>query len=1189
MAIDERLVELLLQWEELREQGQPVSAEELCRDCPELLDEARRRMRFLGALHETSIGQPASLQTHPGAETSAFRPGITVPGFEILGELGRGGMGVVYKARQQNLDRIVALKMILAGAHASPTQRARFRGEAEAAAQLQHPQIVQVHDVGEHNRCPYFSLEFIDGCCLRDNIADYRQPEMAAALIEQLARAVSYAHHRGIIHRDLKPANILLTKDGVAKITDFGLAKRLDDERERTHSGDVLGTPAYMSPEQAAGKTREIGTATDIYALGTILYELLAGRPPFLAATTWEIINQAITQEPTPPSLHCPGLPRDLETICLKCLQKSPAQRYVSALALADDLRRFLDGRPIEARPIGWAERTAKWARRRPAVAALIGVSAAALLALALGGWVASLELYHREQALAAQVQANRQALIRLNVANGKNLLDTENGPAALVWFARALSLEPDETQQALHRVRFASVLQDCPRLNQLWAHQVNITDVAFSPDGRWVLTASADCTAQVWDVGTGEPRFPMSLRHELSIYHAAFSADGRRIVTAAEDRTAKVWDADTGRLLATLRGHLGPVRDAQFSPDGNRVATGSDDKTARLWKSQTGEAIGEPWQHDGAITHVRFRPDGRQVLTASSDGSARLWSVDSGAGKLTLRLRHEGPVTDACFDAQGKQVATASADGTARLWDAGTGRPLGEPMRHLGPVVSVAFRPDCSQLATASLSSVQFWDAKTSKATGVVLRHFSMVNRVVYNAEGSRVATASDDKSALVWDANTGRPVTPLMMHIGSVEQICFSRDGQRLATADSLARVYDLSPDPTATPILKHDGSVWRASFSPDGSHVLTASGDRTGRVWEARTGKELAVLRGHTQAVFDAAYSPEGRHIATAGADGTARIWAGDSYRLMAILEGNGGPVKRVAFSARGAWLATAGTDAEARIWDVNSGTLRATLSGHTGEILDVQFGPDDGLVASAGSDGTARLWKAATGKPVGRPLAHDNRVPRLAFSPDGRWLATACYSGAVQVWDVASCEPIWNVGPRHAGPVLDVCFSGDGGRVLTCGEDNTARIWDATHGGPLSSVMQHHGTVVTARFSADGRRVATASADDTGRVWDAATGEPLTAPLRHQGWGRVTDIAFNSAGDRVVTASLDNAAQVWKLSALDWPADDLQQLAELLGGQRIGADAGSLVPLDAGELRVRWDSLRSRHPQAFGLSP
>jgi WD40 repeat protein/predicted Ser/Thr protein kinase len=1137
-----------------------------------------------------SLVSPQTLSGNEWGEPSGV---IAVPGYEILGELGRGGMGVVYKARQKSLDRVVALKMILAGAHAGPAERGRFRGEAEAAATLQHRNIVHVHEVGEHDRCPFFSLEYISGQSLQQVIPDYQEPARAAGLIEQLALAVSFAHQHGIVHRDLKPANILFTKDGTPKITDFGLAKRLDDEQERTRTGDILGTPAYMAPEQAAGMIRQIGPATDVYALGAILYELLTGRPPFQAATTWDVINQVIGQEPVPPSLRRKRIPRDLETICLKCLLKDSDKRYPTALALAEDLHRFLEGRPIQARPVGWLERSRMWVRRRPAVAALIGVSAAALLALSIGGWVATLQLYHREQALEAQVKANRQALIRLNVANGKNFLDGENDFAGLVWFARAMSLEEDDARQAMHRLRFAAVLLDCPRLTQLWFHRDNVTDVSFSPDGRWVLTASADRTARVWDLGTGQPRFASSLQHDSLVRRASFSPDGRRIVTASDDTLVKVWDAVTGRLIVTLRGHTGPVQDAHFSPDGACVVSDSEDKTARLWDANTGQPIGDPLLHEGAVLRAQFGPDGRQVLTASSDGSARIWKVDTASAVLTAQLKHDGPLTDACFDAQGKQVATASEDGTARLWDAVTGAPLCDPVRHVGPVLSVVFRPDGRQFATTNHSEVLFWDSKTGQSTGVGFRLYSVVNRVAFSADGNRVVTGSDDNYAMVWDVNTGRPLTPPLIHISSVHQVCFSPDGQRIATADYTARIYELNRGTPPVPILKHDGPILRASFSPDGDRVLTASQDRTARLWEARTGKEVAVLRGHTQAILDTAFSRDGRRIVTASADATARIWDAATQRLLVTLKGHTGPVRRVSFSAGGSRVVTASDDASARIWDAARGAQLAVLSPPSGhfhkEILDAQFSPDGGWVATASADGTVQLWDATSGKALRRVMAHGRRVPRLNFSPDGRRLATACVDGSAQLWDTATGEPILPTPLRHPGPVLDISFSPDGRRVLTCAEDNTARIWSAETGEQLVSAMRHHGSVSVARFSADGRLVATASANDMGRVWDATTGEPLTPPLRHQGWGRVTDIGFNSAGDRVVTASMDGTAQMWELFAHDWPAEDLEHLAELLGGHRIAADAASLVPLDVQGLRSRWEELRRRHPDALGSRP
>jgi tetratricopeptide (TPR) repeat protein len=397
---------LLLRWEDARERGECLSPEELCRDSPEHLPEVRRQVEALGAVYRMidvdlpapqSAPDPYATTTEdketPAPCAAALGGWPFVPGYELLGQLGRGGMGIVYKARQTRLKRLVALKMIL-GAHAFPDNLERFRTEAEAIARLQHPNIVQIYEVGEHDGRPFLSLEFVDGGSLDKKLAAAPQPPREAAqLVETLARALHAAHERGVVHRDLKPANVLITSDGTPKVTDFGLAKRLDDESSRTRSGLILGTPSYMAPEQAAGDTPAIGPVTDVYALGTILYETLTGRPPFRGATMWETLDQVRTQEPVPPSRLQPNVPRDLETITLKCLRKDAGRRYASAAELADDLRRFLDRKPIVARPVGTLERLHKWARRKPAAAGLV----AACCLLLLGG-VTGLVLYARYQ-----------------------------------------------------------------------------------------------------------------------------------------------------------------------------------------------------------------------------------------------------------------------------------------------------------------------------------------------------------------------------------------------------------------------------------------------------------------------------------------------------------------------------------------------------------------------------------------------------------------------------------------------------------------------------------------------------------------------------------------------------------------------------------------------------------------------
>jgi tetratricopeptide (TPR) repeat protein len=413
MSIDPRILDLLERWESLCDQGQPVTPEELCRDCPDLLDPLKRRIDDLLALSaklRTGRGNGASNALPWTDAGTAPETCPRVPGYEILGVLGRGGMGVVYKARHLPLDRLVALKMILAGAHAGADDVARFRTEAEAAARLQHPNVVQIHDIGEQDRLPYVSLEFIDGGSLAQQLAGTPLlPRRAADLVRTLAQAIHAAHERGIVHRDLKPGNVLVTADGTPKISDFGLAKKLDGTAGATVSGAVMGTPSYMGPEQARGELQRIGPAADVYALGAILYECLTGRPPFRGATSLDTVWQVLHQEPVAPRRLQPRVPPDLETICLKCLRKEPGQRYGSAAALAEDLGRFLDGAPIQARPVGLWERSLKWARRRPAKATLLGVAVGVLLSGVAGGfWYVGREHDRAEQERALRRQAEQ-------------------------------------------------------------------------------------------------------------------------------------------------------------------------------------------------------------------------------------------------------------------------------------------------------------------------------------------------------------------------------------------------------------------------------------------------------------------------------------------------------------------------------------------------------------------------------------------------------------------------------------------------------------------------------------------------------------------------------------------------------------------------------------------------------------
>ncbi len=441
--------------------------------------------------------------------------GPDIPGYDILGELGRGGMGVVYLARQSQLNRLCALKMILAGDHAGRESAIRFLTEAATVARLRHPNIVQIYHLGEQDHRPYLELEYVEGGSLAHRLDGTPwTPRPAARLVELLARAIDEAHQQAIIHRDLKPANVLLAVDGTPKITDFGLAKSLGVDSSLTQSGAIMGSPSYMAPEQAGGGAKTVGRSADIYALGAILYELLTGRPPFRAATVLETLDQVKNVEPVAPSRLVPGLPRDIETIALKCLQKDPARRYETAAVLAEDLRRFQDGQTIVARPVGSLERAGRWCLRNKALAAAIGTAAAALLIVAVMALLHAERQHHfaTEQARATReiagladrlnaslVESNRRLAIR-NFERGQTFLDKDQTGPGLLWMLESWQSAIDARDPAWQRAARANVsawLPRLPRIKAVFSHDAPVVGTASSPDGKLVVTGSEDHTAQ--------------------------------------------------------------------------------------------------------------------------------------------------------------------------------------------------------------------------------------------------------------------------------------------------------------------------------------------------------------------------------------------------------------------------------------------------------------------------------------------------------------------------------------------------------------------------------------------------------------------------------------------------------------------------------------------------------------------
>jgi WD40 repeat protein/serine/threonine protein kinase len=1078
-----------------------------------------------GDIGETLVppSDAAPLPDEPAAQRIA--------GYEILGELGRGGMGVVYKARQQGLDRVVALKMILHADHAGKEDRARFEREAKALAGLRHEGIVGVYEVGEHQGKPFFSLEYVEGGSLDKHLAGTPlPPRQAARLVQQLAQAMQAAHEAGIIHRDLKPANVLLavaaglqpadsaasqsagckpaaTAGWLPKITDFGLAKK-QDEGGLSVSGAVMGTPSYMAPEQAAGKGKQIDARTDIYALGALLYECLTGRPPFKAATAMDTLLQVLSAEPVTVRSLQPSVPADLETICLKCLQKDPARRYASARELCDDLGRFLRQEPVLARPVGRLERGWRWCRRNPVVASLLAgialvLASGATVSTVLGqvAWRKSREAQNKAEEAARETKRAQRETLRAQQAEEGQKKKAEEATREAKRARRAEAEERRQRQLAADRLYISRL-----SLAQSYWQERN---VAAAREKLYEAQEHRD----TWEHRylyilmnhRGQRTFP---GHTNTVHSVCFSPDGRRIASASWDQTVKVWDVATGQVQLTLEGHSSYVHSVCFSPDGKRLASASF-QAVKVWDAATGQQILSLIGHTGGVESVCFSPDGQRI-------------VSGGGG----------------FDAK-----TRRSWGEVKVWDARTGKEALSLKGHTGDVASVCFSPDGKRLASASRdTTVRVWDAATGQEQLTLKGHTFWVASVCFSPDGQRLASGSNDNTVKVWEAQTGQELLTLKGHTHRVWSVCFSPDGRRLASGseDGTVRMWEAATGQQAFELTGHTDQVFSVCFSPDGKRLASASDDKTVKVWNAATGQEALALKGHTSEVGSVAFSPDGKHLASASDDNTVKVWDAATGQPLLSLQGHTSGVYSVGFSPDGKRLVSASKDKTVKVWDAHTGRQILSLKGHAGYVTSVAYSPDGKRLASGGEDKTVRVWDAATGQEALSLKGHTDMVTSVCFSPDGKRLASASggevmKAGAVKVWNVVMGQQVLEL-KGHTGAIFSVCFSPDGKRIASGSGDKTVKLWDAATGQEALTLTGHTDPVARVCFSPDGQRLASAG-DRTVRVWDAATGQQVLSLKGHTDW--VRGVCFSSDGKRLASASDDKTVKVWDAAAgQDW---------------------------------------------------
>jgi WD40 repeat protein len=1150
-----------------------------------------------------SPAEPPSLPTVatnplPSSPAAAGTAGEVpaVPGYEVQRELGRGGMGVVYQARQTGLNRVVALKMILAGEHADAEQVARFKAEAEAVARLQHPNVVQVYEVGEHQGRPYFSMEFVEGGSLERRLAGTPLPAREAAqLVETLAHAMHAAHQAGIIHRDLKPANVLLQKnltqrrqdakeeeeeklpgsssalcalaplrEVLPKITDFGLAKRLDDQAGRTQSGAILGTPSYMAPEQAGGKTHEIGPAADVYALGAILYECLTGRPPFKAATSLDTILQVLTDEPVPPGRLQLRLPRDLDVICLKCLAKTPGKRYASAAALADDLRAFLDGRPIKARPAGRIERAVKWARRRPTAAALLATAVAAAVLVILGLAKYNRDLAAKQEQIQAQLEQTHQSLYAQQLTLVANVWQRDP------IYGLDLLRDPERCPEGLRDFTWGFYYRLCRR-DRLTLRGAG-DPIALSPDGKILATGGFErlkdeyddwaAVVRLWDPLTGKER--ATLRGHganvidpspglLGIRSLAFSADSKLLASGDQYGLIKLWDVATGTERSQLRGHKGGVNSLAFSPDGKTLASGGGEEWAtskgseayselKLWDVATGQERAALQHKQGVFHAVAFSPDGKTLAAGNTDGqfiqdevlppawnTLELWDMTGPQPRVRAVLaRDPEDVTALAFSPDGALLAAATSEGV-KLWDPRTGRERLTLQGLREQIGCLSFSRDGKALATTGNGVARVWDVATGREQVALRGRGFDVRSVVFSPDGKSLAGAGsgyrDKVAAQVWDLTITAETASARAHAGPVGALVFASTGTTLAT---------IGPAPakreeTAATEIK----LW---------DLVPASGG-----WPPRFGEERASLRIPPRNTFRSrdigdyalAFSPDGNTLFARGS------------RLQ-----NGGPALRS--------------------WDLVTGGERAATP-----IADPDFRPDvlspDGRTVATQRDETIDLWNLATGQRQASIAVNSARAGRWrlsrvpVFAPDGNTLAKSgtevignedrptATTGLVKLWDTATGRERATLRfPTLHGPINDVLFSADSRTIvvhsLEPGGDKRASVvrrWDVATGRELGSFRAPDRTLLA--VSPDGRTLAglqrppmedrRVPSPTEFKLWDAATGQELATFAGHV--SPITALTFFRDGQLLASADKSGTVKLWPAARYPRPTEDEEE--------------------------------------------
>ncbi len=1026
-------------------------------------------------------------------------PGTMIGRYELLQLIGEGGMGLVYLADQKEpVKRRVALKIIKPGMDSKQVV-ARFEAERQVLALLDHPNIAHVLDAGTTGTGrPYFVMEYVKGLSITQYCDQNKvNIEQRLKLFRQVCEGVHHAHQKGIIHRDLKPSNILISVHGdrmVPKIIDFGIAKAttqaLTDKTVFTYQGQLLGTPEYMSPEQVDLAAQDIDIRSDIYSLGVVLYELLAGVLPFereaLARLGFAEVQRTIQeQEPASPSIRLTNLGeqantiaasrgtqavplarrlhRELEWIPLKAMRKDRCRRYRSAAELADDVQNYLDGNPLTAGPETAIYRVKKFVRRHAG-----SVTTAALIALAIIlGFGTSTTMYAKAESARQEEATAREGAeqARLRAEQAEKAAKDKAEELRRSLYVNSIQLADAKHQQGDTKT-VRTLLESCP--NDLrgweWNHLNYIADQArmvlrgasyevvhpvFSPDGKLIASGGWDKSIKIWDATSGSERMDLA-GHEDGVWCVAFSPDGQRLASASADKTVKVWDVQNNRELRTLRGHVKGVCYVTFSPDGKRIASAEFGPAIKIWDAATGTEVANIQRRSMWVMGLAFSPDGRHIASCNKDGIS-VWDTTSGAEVMTIASAHKLHVTCVAYSPDGKSIVSCG-------WDSG----------------------------------IKVWDASTGKQTMALRSRSQRLNYVSYDSSGKFIVAPDQGNTISIWDTVTGEVVMTLAGHEASIRSASLSRDGRRIVSGseDRTIRVWDTSWSKEQM-LIHLDSFPLGLSYSPDGKRFATGGLKGGVTIWDAAAGTELTTLPASGSWIWEIAFSPDGRRLASGSNDGTGTIWDATTGAQLANFSEHkpGKGIEAMAFSPDGSHLVVGNNGGEIRVYDTKTGEEIMKLPGHKGPVGTLAYYPDGSRILSGYWDGTAGVWDAATGTEVLTIRAErDTLYGEIAISHDGRLIATGTNQGGIILWGAETGKEV-KTWPAHTVGTQQVSFSADDRRLASVSRaDSTVKVWDTATGTELITLTPQQ-DVYKVAFSPDGRTI-TALCVDGVILWETA---------------------------------------------------------------------------------------------------